>query len=337
MPILHHGLTPKQFEILRYVCRYYVLLRRQIQKLVYPSHKSGRKTRDQLHALYNKKLVARTNLMVPYLDSTVGAPCYYPTDPGRRIAAQYFRDPSLELTSTRSPRSSHLQHWVDIAEVHLRIDQAVQRESGIALKRWVNEWCKFRTEDGNESDEFVLHTMLRDLPGDKLSVSPDAAMVLHVNGIDRLYFFEIDRGTMTPHGQVAGSKWRGYHELITTGKFLEKFPSVQTKVRVIVVATDAWQRDRLARAFANYSGKEFYRFVALEDLQPGSFFHSPIFVDHEVNQRQILVGNVEPGPPLATDIKADGENRLHDGQENLTAKIEDHPADCAMEARKSTA
>lgn len=287
-------LTPKQADILRALADYYVLVRRQVQRIVYPSHRSGRKMREQLLQLYRERLIGRSTALVPYLGSPTGSPCYYLKDAGRLAAAEYFEDDRILLASVRPPTDSRLLHWVGISENHYRVRAAIERQEAVRLVRWVNEWCRFQPRP-DEPETFVLHYVFREDP--PLSVSPDAAMVLELDGVKRAFYWEIDRGT-SAIPQVAAAKWHGYQMLAERRLHqTHHFDGVADNFKIIVVTTSPWRRDRLARAFAKYDGAERYLFCAQEDLQPATFLHVPFLVDCEGNQKSI----VKPQPAQNDD------------------------------------
>lgn len=294
-------LTTKQAEILRALAEYYLLVRRQVQRIIYPTHKQGRKTRDQLATLVREGFVGKSSALVPYLGSATGSPCYYLKDNGRRAVAEFYVDESLLLASIRPPRADRLLHWLGISENHLRVKLAIGAQHFVTLTTWVNEWNRYRP-DASEVDDYFLKVVFSENP--PLSCSPDAAMVLEVCGVSKAFYFEVDRATSAEE-QVAASKWRGYHELAARGWHRERhFPSVTADdFSVLVVTTTPWRRDRLAKAFAKYDGKERYLFCVQEALQPATFLHAPI----TINCQGVAAPLVKPPTAVDTAIHKDSQ------------------------------
>jgi hypothetical protein len=170
-----------------------------------------------------------------------------------------------------------LLHWLGISENHLRVKLAIDTQEFVRLVTWVNEWNRYRP-DASNVDDYFLKVVFTDNPA--LSCSPDAAMVLEVQGVSKAFYWEVDRGT-SAEDQVAASKWRGYHELAVRSSHRERhFPYVTADdFSVIVVTTTRWRRDRLAKAFAKYDGAHRYLFCVQEELQPATFLHAPITIN----------------------------------------------------------
>lgn len=291
-------LTPKQAEILRTLAGFYTLVRRQIQRLVYPTHKQGRKTRDQIATLVRDGLVGKSSALIPYQGSSSGSPCYYLKDKGRRAVAEFYGDESLLLASVRPPRADRLFHWIAIGETHLRVKLAIDAQNHVQLKTWVNEWNCYRP-DASEVEQYFLKIVFRENP--PLSCSPDAAMVLEVGGISKAFYWEVDRATSAEE-QVAASKWHGYHEMALRGAHRERhFPYViAPDFTVIVATTTPWRRDRLARAFSRYDGAQRYLFAVQDELQPATFLHAPITVNTQGVAAPLLL------PPAPAGALTDG-------------------------------
>jgi hypothetical protein len=292
-------LTEKQAEILRVLAAFYLLVRRQVQRLVYPNHKQGRKTRDQLATLVRDGFIGKTTALVPYLGSVTGSPCFYLKDKGRRAVAEYYGDETLLLASVRPPRGDRLLHWLGISENHLRVKLAIDAQNSVRLATWVNEWNRYRP-DAADVDDYFLKVVFTENP--PLSCSPDAAMVLEVLNVSKAFYWEVDRATSAEE-QVAASKWRGYHELAVRGWHRERhFPTVTgNDFSVIVVTTTPWRRDRLARAFAKYDGAHRYLFCVQEELQPATFLHTPI----TINCQGVAAPLAKPQTPVDATIRTD--------------------------------
>jgi hypothetical protein len=84
------ALTPKQAEILRTLAEFYTLVRRQIQRLVYSTHKQGRKTREQIATLARDGLFGKSSALIPFQGSSSGSPCYFLKDKGRLVVSEFF-------------------------------------------------------------------------------------------------------------------------------------------------------------------------------------------------------------------------------------------------------
>lgn len=294
-------------RILATLARYYVLVRPQIQALVFPHHKSGRATRTYLTRLVHGGFLGKTR-HVPYGPKFAPCPVYYLTGKGQQTLTDLEENSLYQYASTQVPRYDRVDHWVKISEIHLRVVQAIAAQRHAQLNTWINEWNHYR-EDGHHTGKYYLNTLLSKDP--KLSCSPDAAFVLAVGEMSRPYYVEADRATSSPEHVIA-QKFQGYDGLWRSGLFKERhFPEVtDNDFRVLVVTTHRGRRDQLAHAIKGKPGDFRWLFTTLEDFCPEHLLYEPVVVDCEKTPRRILV------PPAGyakqdVDITAKRRKALH--------------------------
>ncbi len=200
-------LTENDIAALRALADYYVLSASLLHRMVFPQRKDRRNTRRRLQRLVTSHYIARSAVEVAFSTGNAG-PAYFLTAKGADALAVFYGDEAWLKTNVRPPRIDRLYHWLDIAECHWIISQAVDRAPGVTLVGWVNEWQTMSDVDGNPTD-YVLHTQFREGPK-PLSCSPDAAFCLKVAEHQRVHYVEIDRGA-TGCKRVAASKMPSYY------------------------------------------------------------------------------------------------------------------------------
>ena len=300
-------------RILVTLARYYVLVRPQIQAIVFPGHKSGRATRTYLTRLFKAGQIGKTR-HVPYGQKYSPCPVYYLTDKGRQTLMDLEENSLYEYASTQVPRSDRVEHWIKISEIHLRVAQAIGVQKHAKLMTWINEWNRYR-EDGHHGGQFYLHAQLAKDP--PLSCSPDAAFVLEVGEASRPYYVEADRATSSAEHVIA-QKHQGYNGLWRSGFFKERhFPQVtDNDFRILLVTTHRTRRDQLARAMKGKSGEHRWLFTTIGDFRQEHLLYEPVVVDCEKTPRRLLV---PPGGYVSLDPDVTAKRRKRrNALENLS-------------------
>jgi hypothetical protein len=264
-------------RVLVALAEFYVLVRPQLQQLVFPTHKQSRFARKALNELARGALIGKTRRTITYDGNRAGCPVYFLTAEGRERLCEWTGCESYLAASVARPRDDRLEHWTAIAEWQLRMRAALDRQDCVLMPTWVNEWNKYRA-DAAGANEYFLHVQFA---GEKkLSCSPDLAFVLETQGQSRAYYGEADLGSSSVE-QVIARKHQGYDLLARTLMHRTRhFPEVTAEdCRVLVVTTSRWRRDRMAKLVVGKPGAHRWRFAAWEDFQPESLLHEPIWID----------------------------------------------------------
>ena len=204
---------PDDFQVLAAIARHYLLTREQIQSICFPEQSSGRATRRRLLRLRDAGYLTRHRVPVALPDTNGAAPVYYVTKSGAEALAAFFDDDRFLTTNTRHPRADRLSHWVAINQTRLLLERAIAAQSCVELGGWFTEW-ETVNKDAATTEQFVLHTQLSENP--PLSCSPDAAFLLTVNGVSKVFYLEQDLGTSSPT-QIAARKTNGYAAMLDRG------------------------------------------------------------------------------------------------------------------------
>jgi hypothetical protein len=241
----------------------------------FPGHKNSRYSRKILSEMFHLGLIGKTRRKVTFDDQRTGCPVYFLKQKGILELVKASQDESFLSVSTARPRDDRLEHWIATSETHRKLRRAVGNQEYADLSVFVNEWNKYRT-DGK--DQYVLHVMLQQNP--KISCSPDGAFVLSVSGLKSAVYLETDLGT-SYEAQVVARKHMGYEQLAQSGLSRTRhFPDVtDTDFRVLMITTDRWRRDRLARHMKGKPGASRWRFAAVQDANPESMLHESFMVD----------------------------------------------------------
>lgn len=113
-----------------------------------------------------------------------------------------------------------------------------------------------------------------------MSCSPDAACVVSSQGKHMALYFEACLGSSSV-GQVIGRKHFGYQLLANTDLFRTRhFPNFDlVDFRVLVVTTNRWRRNQMARLMRDHAGWERWRFTTWNEFLPENILHEEIMID----------------------------------------------------------
>lgn len=292
------NLTERDYCILAKVAKYYVLSRPQLQRLCFPSDKTGRVTRRRLQALVAPGLLNRHRAQVVYPNSAPAGSVYYPSPKGVELLAEYTGDDAILLTPTQSPVPHHVAHWLAVSETHIKLDAAIAAQERVVLDGFINEWDVVNKDEAEPHNRFRLYTLLTESP--KLICAPDAAFMLTVPvtteqstvTFSKVFYLEEDRAT-TGATQVAARKCKGYAALAENNLHAKHFPETNVQTfTVLCVAPNGRRREALRKAFAGKVGAELWRFAAGDELTQDTFLHDPIW--HPVSGDPMPLVKPEP-------------------------------------------
>jgi hypothetical protein len=265
----------RDIEVLASVARYYTLTRAQINRIHFPTDHDGRITRKRLRILHEEGLVNRTNMQV--VNPSMGAPAYvyYPSAKGCAFLAQELKDDRYKSACTLTPNWMYLYHWVEVAQTHVTLDQAVAKLPGASVIDWISEWSIANPDEKEPEKRYKLYTKL----GQKLVCAPDAAFLLEKDGFRKAFYVEQDRDTTKNADRVAAQKCHGYAGLFEKRLHIDRhFPTVNVeKFTVLFVTPSPKRRDALRTAFNSKPAAWLYRFVSQTELTPESFLTEPIW------------------------------------------------------------
>jgi hypothetical protein len=268
-------ITDREFEVLKAICRYYVLNSRQIQRLFFPDDASGRVTRRRLQLLVTERLLNRQQMRYAHPSSGSIGPVYYPAQKGCDLLADHFDDERYRRTPTKPPISHHVWHWLAVAETHMALDAAIAKQNTVKLRGWINEYDELEGDDRKPEKRFRLYTLIQEAP--RLVCVPDAAFMLSMKGHAKVFYLEQDRATSGTK-QIAASKTPGYAALADQMLHRRHFPDTTIETfTVLMVTPGASRRDSLRRAIREKPGAKYWRFATVDDLTTDAILHNKIW------------------------------------------------------------
>lgn len=270
-------ITMRDIAAIRSVAEYHVLSRVQLQKLCYPTDRTGRATRKRLDMLVAMRLLRRTP--TPIFNRRGGSPwpAYVSSKQGCDFLAGYFKDDAYLLTPKSPPPAQNLLHSLEVSETHLIFEEALRDQFIVTIPRWIGEYDIVNPDITRAEQRFQLFTLLWEYPPPRLVCAPDAAFLLSLNNeFRKIQYVEVDRETSGIR-QVT-SKALGYSELFKRRLHLRHFPdATDDRFNVLLVTLSARRRDKLKRAFREKPHAELWRFVAKEDLTPETCLFGAIY------------------------------------------------------------
>ena len=285
-------ITERDIELLKALCRYYVLNRPQIQRLCFRDDTTGRSTRRRLQALVAEKFINRTHVQVYSPAAGTAAPAFYPSRKGCEFLAEFCGDEHYLATPTQTPQPHHLFHWLAVSDTHITIDAAIADQADVEIVEWLSEWDVANKDETVPERRYRIYTLIRENP--RLICAPDAAFLLAVRGAAKVFYLEQDRNTSGVK-QIAASKTPGYAALAERQLHRRHFPQTTLETfGVLMVAPTAPRRDALRKALREKPGSHLWRFVAAPDLTPETFLHGPNFYPCEGDPVS-LIRPVGPG------------------------------------------
>jgi len=283
------AVTEIDLQILTTLARYYVLTREQIQSICTPQLVSGRSLRRRLTKLRLAEYINKHRVPVALPDRNGAAPVYYLTKNGAELLASYFDDGAYLATNTRNPRADLLNHWIEINNTRMIIEQAIAQQEEVVLENWINEWETVNKTD-HEKEHFYLQTKLSNNP--PLSCSPDAGFVLSLRGHKKVFYLEQDLGTSSPK-QIAARKTKGYAELANRKLHRKHFPDTTLdNFTILFITPTAYRCKTTAEKIRTKPRPDLWLCIDQHELTPESFLHDPITLNYK-GERAALVKPIE--------------------------------------------
>ena len=297
-------LTERDLSIVEHLYRYYVLSRGQIQRLCFEKDASGRVCRRRLQTLVEGQFVRR----LPLLLAPPGTPnassqgsVYYPALRGLELLAEYRDDERFLLGTTRTPQMHRLWHWLAVSETHMALDAAIRSQSGVICPQFYNEWDIVNKDATAPEQRFRLYLLLQEKP--RLVCAPDAAFLIDVAGLRKVFYLEQDRNTSSAT-QAAASKSKGYAVMAERQLQRRHFPDENVGAfSFLVVAPCSYRRDALRKAFRDQPGSKLWKFAAEQDVTAEKFLFEPVFYPCEGEASALVNRKSLPRVVEATAVK----------------------------------
>lgn len=283
-------LTKRDIAVLECLGRYFVMNRRQVQRLCYRNDHDGRITRRRLQALSRSNYINKQRMLVVNPDDDTAAPVYVLGNVGRQFLAEHFKDDRYLLKPVQIAHAQHIFHHLAVTETHITLDHAVDRQDAVTLIAWHNEYDITNADEADPRKHFRLFTELRTEPK-KIVCAPDAGFMIDYKGHRGVYYLEQDRGHgRFDHKRVCNRKYPGYVELLRQQQHRKHFPNTTLdRFIVLFVTNDADRRDALRRAFREKKEQGQWRFVARTDITPESLLHERILYRCDDDEPQAMV------------------------------------------------
>ncbi len=284
--------VPRKLLAVKAVCDYYTLLRKQIQDCL--GITNDRVMRSMLQDLVVAGLINKTTMHVVNPSSGNPAPVYFPSRQGAELVAAHFGEERYLNVCYRTPTVSHLWHWTDVAETHLRLDQAIAKQNAVTLMGWYGEWDEIDPSAVELQNRFRIYTVIREKP--RLVNAPDAVFALQVGDHSKAFYLEIDRAS-SGISQICGSKAPGFAGLLSSGLHQKHFQTSADSFTVLHLSPTEGRRDLLRKAMAKKDAAYIHRFAVFADWTPEKALTAPIFYGCDSDEPKPLfsdsVGNTE--------------------------------------------
>lgn len=279
------SLSPRKFAVIKAVCDYYTLTRPMVQALL--GVRNDRVMRGLLQELYAGGFIQKTRVEAVNAASGNPAPVWFPSRKGAELVAAETGDERYLRVVTRTPTWMHLWHWLEVAEFHIRLDQAVAMQPAVRLLGWFGEWDEINPQSTKPEERYRLYTVIREKPS-KIVCAPDAAFALAVGPHSKTYYLELDRATSGLQ-QIASSKSPGYAGLANGGLHRRHFETTTESFTVLHLSPTPARRDQLRQAFASKEGAALHWFASFADWTPERALTEPIFVRTDSDEPRPLI------------------------------------------------
>lgn len=275
---------PRKLLAVKIVCDYYTLLRKQVQDKLQINN--DRVMRALLQSLVDGGLLNKAGMMVVNPSSGNPARVYYPSRQGAELVAAHFGDERYLNVCCRTPNVSHLLHYTDVAETHLRLDQALEKQTDVSLLGWFGEWDEINPHAAEPQHRYRLFTLIRDKP--RLVCAPDAVFALQVDGESKAFYLELDRGS-SGISQICNSKTPGFNGLLTSGLHRRHFQTTSDTFAVLHLSPTVGRRDLLRKAMASKEGASLHRFAVFSDWTKEKALTEAIFYSCDSDEPRSLI------------------------------------------------
>lgn len=289
-------LTDRDRKILHAVHRYRLLLREQVEQLLFQPEngqdhftKTSR-VRLRLKLLYQNRYLERVPLP--------GAPGTWVWQPVYRLAAKGAQLVAEELGVKvsdllywgKGDDKDHrltrvtplfLNHALEINAVRISVILAAE-QNGYRVEKWL--------DDGQlKRRELKDYVSVREQGGSRsVPILPDAYFVLNLGDRRAHFFLEHDRATMS------NARWAtrvtAYLTYVRSGKYRERY---QTRsLRILTVTTSEQRMINLKETTQKAGGEDMFWFTTFDQVTPASVLFGPIWLlanDERDSARKVLI------------------------------------------------
>lgn len=277
-------LSPRKLAVMKCVCDYYTVTRPMIQRVVGVTN--DRVMRAILQELHAAGLVSKTRMQVLNPSAGNPAPVYFPSRAGAEVVAAESGDERYLRVTTKTPDWTHLFHWTAVAEIHMRLDEAVRVHPDVSVLGWFGEWDEVNPSAREPQDRYRIFTLIQEKP--RLVCAPDAAFALAIGPHSKTYYLEVDRGTSGIQ-QIANSKTPGFAALFAHRLHQRHFTTTAESFTVLHISPSPGRRDLLRKAIASKEGAALHRFAAFADWTADKALTEPIFYGADDHEPQPLI------------------------------------------------
>ncbi|HEX3152343.1 MAG TPA: replication-relaxation family protein, partial [Gemmataceae bacterium] len=287
-------ITPRVISILEFVAVCYTATREMIQRAcLSETDPKGRIARKLLNAMHAESLLNKTQQLVCNPNWGAPAPVYYPSRKGCELLAVETGDDKWMNTCCLCPNWQHLHHWVNVAKFHFALLEAVKLVPSVKIDGWLSEWDIANPAEKEPHLRYRLFTEIRKEP--RLVCAPDAAFLLRVGSLAKVFYVEIDRAT-TSINAIAASKTGGFAEMARQLLHKRHYPKTTFDTfSVLQITTSPNRRDALVRAIKTKPGAEIWRFIAWPEITRESLIHGDIVYDCQNEKPRALVKKASAG------------------------------------------
>lgn len=260
-------LTARDKKIIEAVYQYRVLTTQQIDRLFFPSSRSGGSSRclHRLKLLFHHGFLQRAEQ--PQLISEGRKPyVYYVDKRGAEFLAYLYECEVKDLDwSPRSYPVGHLflEHLLATNDIRVAIVLSAQKH-GFVVEQWYDE----KTLKSEQMKDTVILTTVQGKQ-QKASVVGDGYFRLYSDHYSH-QFLETDRGTVTGSSRKFGSKtWQrkvaAYLAYYRSGKYQARYNT--RSMRIITVTTSVRRLQNLKAITEALGGKTRFWFTTFEEIE----------------------------------------------------------------------
>jgi hypothetical protein len=185
----HSSITERDLAVLVNVYKYRYLTVTQIARLHFPSKQTAYRRLRSLTELH---------LLVGFTAPTMTEHMYFLGRPGADLVAGTLDVAVAELgwaETSRAPKDYYfLSHFVQVTDFRITLTRCCAA-SGLKLLGFIPEYLGSRTSAGGLIKHIKDYVCDIERANEKFNHTPDAVFALEKNGVQALFFLEIDRGT----------------------------------------------------------------------------------------------------------------------------------------------
>jgi hypothetical protein len=283
--------TKRDFEILKTINRCRYLNVSLIKKLIFSENKSLQSTQRRLKFLYHNQYLNRIKPVMP--DNKGDGEYVYVLDQ-KGVDLLEANDMDLYFYSKNKPaKHQFINHVMDLAKFRINLEIALADNPIIELKRFT---CDFEIKSFTKGltgrwiyslyDE-VKHPWIE---GRTYSVFPDALIILSGKaetefvGFQRLYFVEIDRGTMGL--KKIREKILAYYFYLKQGSF-RKFGKFND-FKILLQTSSKKRAANIREMLLGQKGAAFVWVTDFQQVSEKSILSEAIWRDWEGKLRSVL-------------------------------------------------